>query len=266
MVGTKLRSSARRMSGVRGIAVDVHVRGIPAGAVHVDEAAQADRQDRVAGHLRSRSTGTYSSPRSTRSRYTGREVEREIARDQEVPLVAPRVGREARREEGLVSSPQETRAATAPRASSATRTRTVAAAAVPRPAPIRQARPTPGLLWTLPSLSPLAQSVARIRDRSVGPVRRIIAGVLRTRPANAGRPDGANAVSTPGVTPDSDDRPADDPGAGPNPLDADDPDDAPLAASSWLGAIGQMTTAVIVVVAVVVLFIAAAVALRRLLS
>ena len=90
--------------------------------------------------------------------------------------------------------------------------------------------------------------------------------MLRTRPPNTGRPDGANAVSTPGVASESDDGPVDDPGAGPDPLDAGDPDDAPLAAPSWLGAIGQMTTAVIVVVAVVVLFIAAAVALRRLLS
>lgn len=41
-------------------------------------------------------------------------------------------------------------------------------------------------------------------------------------------------------------------------------DDAPLAAPTWAGAIGQMVAAVLVVLAVVSLFIAGAVALRRL--
>ena len=36
----------------------------------------------------------------------GLEVELEIPRDQEVPLVAPRVGREARGQERLVAAPQ----------------------------------------------------------------------------------------------------------------------------------------------------------------
>jgi len=49
-----------------------------------------------------------------------------------------------------------------------------------------------------------------------------------------------------------------------DPFAADDEDDTPLAAPSWLGAFGQMIAAVLVVVAVVSLLIAAAVALRRL--
>jgi hypothetical protein len=59
--------------------------------------------------------------------------------------------------------------------------------------------------------------------------------------------------------------PADELGAGRDPFDADDRDDSPLPAASWLGAVGQMIAAVLVVLAVVALFIAAAVAIRRLL-
>ena len=54
-----------------------------------------------------------------------------------------------------------------------------------------------------------------------------------------------------------------DPGGGWDPFDAED--QAPPAASSWLGAIGQLAGAVLVVAAVVALFIAATVAMRRLL-
>jgi hypothetical protein len=60
--------------------------------------------------------------------------------------------------------------------------------------------------------------------------------------------------------------PADELGAGADPLDVDDRDDAlPPPAATWLGAMGQMMAAVLVVLAVVALFIALAVALRRLL-
>jgi len=64
--------------------------------------------------------------------------------------------------------------------------------------------------------------------------------------------------------------PGDDIDAEADPIDsddafaADDEDDTPFAAPTWLGALGQMTAAVLIVVAVVSLFIAAAVALRRL--
>ena len=58
--------------------------------------------------------------------------------------------------------------------------------------------------------------------------------------------------------------PADDLDAEADPFAADDEDDTPFAAPSWLGAFGQMIAAVLVVVAVVSLLIAAAVALRRL--
>jgi hypothetical protein len=59
--------------------------------------------------------------------------------------------------------------------------------------------------------------------------------------------------------------PADHLGAEAEPFGAGDLDDAPLAAPSWPGAVGQMVAAVLVVLAVVSLFIAAAVVLRRLL-
>jgi hypothetical protein len=59
--------------------------------------------------------------------------------------------------------------------------------------------------------------------------------------------------------------PVDELGPETEPFDADDWDDTPLPAPTWLGAMGQMIAAGLVVLAVVVLFIAAAAALRRLL-
>jgi hypothetical protein len=59
--------------------------------------------------------------------------------------------------------------------------------------------------------------------------------------------------------------PADEPSPETEPFDADDWDDTPLPAATWLGAMGQMIAAGLVVLAVVALSIAAAVAFRRLL-
>lgn len=72
-------------------------------------------------------------------------------------------------------------------------------------------------------------------------------------------------VPRPEATPERDDDPPDDPGDGWVPFDAENEDQAPPFASSWLGAIGQLAGAVLVVAAVVALFIAATVVLRRLL-
>ncbi|HEX9189706.1 MAG TPA: hypothetical protein VGB87_21710 [Vicinamibacteria bacterium] len=83
------------------------------------------------------------------------------------------------------------------------------------------------------------------------------------RRSTASRPDGVTGVSRPEAAPDGDEDPPDDPGGGWDPFDAED--EAPPAASSWLGAIGQLAGAVLVVAFVVAFFIAATVALRRLL-
>ncbi len=108
MVGTKLRSSARRTSGMsagsRWTCMSAEYQPV---AVHVDQAAQPDRHDRVAGDVQVELDRDVLQPALDPEPVPpGLEVELELTRDQEVPLVAPRVGREPRGQEGLVSSPQ----------------------------------------------------------------------------------------------------------------------------------------------------------------
>ena len=108
MVGTKLRSSARR------------IRGISAGSRWTCMSAEYQPSRFMSTQRRSR-TGSGRAPGHVQVELDGdvlqpaldpepvlpgREVELEVARDEEVPLVAPRVGREARGQERLVSPPQ----------------------------------------------------------------------------------------------------------------------------------------------------------------